>query len=208
MGHTRRTARGIAAGAAVVAAAVLGTVPAPAAEASEEAAAADMPGFLEPSDMPPDPFSTWYGAGGPSEGPHWPLCGETLVLPEANVWNAAYSTPETAAGSQVSVVLPTEAGAVTFAAQAEAAITGCEARMEQEQPDRPVTSWDHGWIDVEEGARVYGTGFQSGWGYRNQLVSVGRDGDTVTIVSWESNWGDPPVDAFKETTRTAVNRLY
>lgn len=42
---------------------------------------------------------------------------------------------------------------------------------------------DYGRVDVEEGAHVYGFG-------------------------WESNWGTAPVDAFKETTRTAVAKLY
>ncbi|WP_326676502.1 hypothetical protein [Streptomyces sp. NBC_01237] len=202
MRRGRRPAGGIVV-AAVAAALVTGAVPASAAGAAEAA----MPGFLEPSDMPPDPFSAWYWSSGPSEGPYQAICAEALVLPEGDVWNATYGTPETAGGSQVSVVFPTEAAAAGFGAQAEASIAGCEARMEQEQPSRPVTFWDHGAVAAEEGAHVYGIGFQGGWGYQNQLVSVGRDGDTVTIVSWESNWGDPPVAAFKETTRVAVNKL-
>ncbi|MCX5206191.1 hypothetical protein OG897_32895 [Streptomyces sp. NBC_00237] len=189
-----------------VAAAVLGATPAGAV--GVPSAVAQMPGFLDPSDMPPDPFSDWYGSSGPSDGPYSPLCAETVSLPQENVWNATYSTPETAGGSQVTVVLPTEAEAVAFGAQVEAAVAGCEARMEQDQPNRPVSFWDHGQLSVEEGAHVYGIGFQGGWGYQNQLVSVGRDGNTVTVVSWESNWGDPPVDAFKATTVTAVNKLH
>lgn len=206
MRHGRRPARMAVVGAAAIAAALLGTAPSSAVDAPR--APAPMPGFLDPSDMPPDPFSAWYGSSGPSEGPYWPLCGEAVSLPEENVWNASYSTPETAGGSQVSVVLPTEADAVAFGAHVEASVTGCKARMEQERPDRPVTFWDHGQLNVEEGAHVYGIGFQGGWGYQNQLVSVGRDGNTVTVVSWESNWGNPPVEAFKTTTVTAVNKLY
>ncbi|QEV64271.1 hypothetical protein CP982_40915 [Streptomyces spectabilis] len=166
-----------------------------------------MPGFLEPSDLPPDPFSAWYYSSFPTEGPHWPLC-VTSALPDSDVWHATYSTPETAGATQLSVTLPTEAEAVETAARFETEVRGCKQRMEQEDPNRPVTFWDHGGLDVEEGAHAYGIGFQGGWGYQNQLISVGRDGRTVTVVTWESNWGDPPVDAFKGTTRTAVNKLH
>ncbi|MEV0440815.1 hypothetical protein AB0I84_46870 [Streptomyces spectabilis] len=204
MNKGRRAARRAAIGGAVLAAAVLGS---PAALAADRGAAADMPGFLEPSDLPPDPFSAWYFSSFPTDGPYWPLC-VTSALPDSDVWHATYSTPETAGAAQLSVTLPTEAEAVETAARFEGEVRGCKQRMEQEDPNRPVTFWDHGGLDVEEGAHAYGLGFQGGWGYQNQLISVGRDGRTVTVVTWESNWGDPPVDAFKGTTRTAVNKLH
>ncbi|QDQ15862.1 hypothetical protein [Streptomyces spectabilis] len=204
MNKGRRAARRAAIGGAVLAAAVLG---APPALAADRGAAADMPGFLEPSDLPPDPFSAWYFSSFPTDGPLWPLC-VTSALPDSDVWNATYSTPETAGAEQLSVTLPTEAEAVQTAARFETDVRGCKQRMEQQNPNRPVTFWDHGGLDVEEGAHTYGIGFQGGWGYQNQLVSVGRDGRTVTVVTWESNWGNPPVDAFKATTRTAVNKLH
>ncbi|MFE3068518.1 hypothetical protein [Streptomyces sp. NPDC059247] len=171
------------------------------------ASAVVAPGFLDPADMPPDQFSAWYFSSYPSEGYDQALCTETLPLPEQGVWSASYSTPETGSGAQVSVVLPSEAEAVTFAAHAEQVVAGCAARREQENPGVAYTFTDHGAVVVEEGAHVYGLGFQGGWGYQNQLIGVGRDGDTVTFVTWESNWGAPPVTAFKETVRTAVNKL-
>ncbi|MEU7018921.1 hypothetical protein [Streptomyces sp. NPDC046385] len=94
------------------------------------------------------------------------------------------------------------------AALAEQSVAGCADRREEQNPNVPVAFTDHGTVAVEEGAHVYGIGFQGGWGYQNQLIGVGRDGDTVTIVTWESNWGSPPVAAFKNTVTTAVNKLH
>ncbi|MER8235244.1 hypothetical protein [Streptomyces sp. NPDC094049] len=119
----------------------------------------------------------------------------------------SFSTPEPGGGAQVSGVLASEAEAVAFAAQAEQAVAGCAARREQENPGVAYTLTDHGAVAMEEGAYVYGHAFQGGWGYQNQLIGVGCDGDTVTFVTWESNWGAPPVAAFKKTVRTAVNKL-
>ena len=44
----------------------------------------------------------------------------------------------------------------------------------------------------------------------HRLLSVGRDGRTVTVVQWGQmgDFGDAPVAAFKKTTTTAVNKLY
>ena len=43
-----------------------------------------------------------------------------------------------------------------------------------------------------------------------RLLSVGRDGRTVTVVDWGQMGGfkDAPVKAFKKTTTTAVNKLH
>ncbi|WP_107054856.1 sensor domain-containing protein [Streptomyces aureocirculatus] len=198
---------------AVAAVAALGAPSALAGEVSAGGGAgarAEQPGFLEPSDMPPDPFSAWYGTGGPAAGmPGSPRCVDgSFPFPENDLWSASYSTPETASAEQVVVVLPSEAEAAAFAERVDAALARCEATLEAEYPDRDVTYWDHGRVDVEEGAHVHGAGYQGFHGYQNILSSVGRDGAVVTIVTWESNWGSPPVAAFKETTRTAVNKLY
>ena len=42
------------------------------------------------------------------------------------------------------------------------------------------------------------------------LMSVGRDGRTVTVVQWQQlgDFTGAPVAAFKKTTTTAVNELY
>ena len=41
------------------------------------------------------------------------------------------------------------------------------------------------------------------------LFGVGRDGRTVTVVSWAEmgDLGQAPVTAFKKTTKTAVDKL-
>lgn len=189
---------------AAVGAAALATV----IGAAWPASAATAPGFLDPAEMPPDQFSAWYWASSVSEGYYEPSCADTLEVPAQDVWSAQYSTPETAGGAQVAVVLPSEAEAAQFAARAEQVVAGCAARREQQRPGVPVAFTDHGTVAVEEGAHVYGIGYEGNWGYQNQLIAVGRDGDTVTLVAWESNWGSPPVAAFKDTVTTAVNKLH
>ncbi|MEW2528058.1 sensor domain-containing protein [Streptomyces sp. NPDC047071] len=207
MTRRSRAVRRAVTGGAVLAAVVLGAPPALAAEAGVRA---QQPGFLDPSDMPPDPFSAWQWSSGPDTGVSGPsrCVDRSLAFPENDVWSATYSTPETAGAEQVVVVLPSEAEAAAFAERVDAGLSRCEATIETDYPGTEATYWDHGRVDVEEGAHVHGAGFQGNWGYHNFLVSVGRDGDTVTIVGWESNWGTPPVDVFKETTRTAVNKLH
>ncbi|MFD9483078.1 hypothetical protein ACFWBX_03575 [Streptomyces sp. NPDC059991] len=194
----RRTVGRLAVGGALMAAAVM---------TGQSAHAAEMPGMLEPSDMPPDPFSEWQYAGS-GMNDLWYCQRPGSPLPEENSWGNDYSTPETAAGYQRVYVLPSEAEAVALTGQLDAAFTGCEAYLEERRPDVDVTYNDYGLVDVEEGAHVYGFGWDGSWSRQNYLASVGRDGNTVTVVGWESNWGTAPVDAFKETTRTAVAKLY
>ncbi|MFF0220420.1 hypothetical protein [Streptomyces vinaceus] len=75
-----------------------------------------------------------------------------------------------------------------------------------------ATYHDHGTVDVEEGATLQGMHTHDSTNPErpgfNHLWGVGRDGDTVTLVLWQSYWGDPPVTEWKRTLRTAVNKLY
>ncbi|WP_060180968.1 hypothetical protein [Streptomyces sp. IMTB 1903] len=75
-----------------------------------------------------------------------------------------------------------------------------------------ATGYDHGVVDVEEGATLQGMHtFDAEAQERphfNRLGGVGRDGDTVTLVLWSGYWGEPPVNAWKKTLWTAVNKLY
>ncbi|MBD0674365.1 hypothetical protein BU198_27575 [Streptomyces sp. CBMA156] len=196
-----------------VAAALL--IAAATAQATTQAQAqATRPGMLAVTDLPPDSL-TWQG--GPSDEPGWnaePHClsdWNRNGLPEDGVWSAEFFTSETAAAFEKVIVLPTEAEAVAVAESARQYYAGCTARTQASYPGTVVTGQDHGTVDVEEGATVGGVHLRKvpAWeGYRNFLYGVGRDGNTVAIVEWESNWTQPDVPAFKETVRAAVNKLY
>ncbi|MFJ8361853.1 hypothetical protein [Streptomyces sp. NPDC093984] len=58
---------------------------------------------------------------------------------------------------------------------------------------------------------AYGLHTVTSWGASDiRLLSVGRDGRTVTVVDWGQlgDFGDAPVKAFRKTTVTAVNKLH
>ncbi|MFD0717810.1 hypothetical protein [Streptomyces globosus] len=158
------------------------------------------------SDMPKD-GTTWYGPA-PSRGWRQPACGRSWTVPETNVWNREVSTSETAAGGQNTVVFDTEAEAIAFADHARRIYAECPLNV---GPDTIRTLYDHGTVDVEEGAAVLGMRITYAFSdtYHNHLFGIGRDGATVTIVEWESNWSAPPVDHFKNVTvKNVVNRLH
>ncbi|MDQ0605565.1 hypothetical protein QF037_009998 [Streptomyces canus] len=85
------------------------------------------------------------------------------------------------------------------------------SRCEKASPDVEAESRDYGKLKVEEGAHVRGLHTETSWGANDvDLLSVGRDGRTVTVLQW-GQMGDfkgAPVTAFKKTTTTAVNKLY
>ncbi|MFI8324301.1 hypothetical protein [Streptomyces sp. NPDC085529] len=62
---------------------------------------------------------------------------------------------------------------------------------------------------MEEGAAVLGLREEAVWDsrvYHNHLFGVGRDGETVTLIEWQSDWSAPPVDYFKNTSRRGESR--
>ncbi|GGR62243.1 hypothetical protein [Streptomyces roseolus] len=180
-----------------------------------EAAAAEWrprPGMVYLSDMPKD-GTTWYGAPAVRGWNSLTACfgfwpGDQA--PEVNVWSREVATSETAAGVQNTMVFETEAEAIAFAARARQAYADCPRAYEG--PHSVVTAYDYGTVDVEEGAAVLGMREEAAGDsgvYHNHLFGVGRDGDTVTLIEWQSNWSAPPVDYFKNTTvKNVVNRLY
>ncbi|MER5712255.1 hypothetical protein [Streptomyces sp. NPDC002122] len=180
-----------------------------------EAAAVDWrsrPGMVYLSDMPKD-GTTWYGAPAARGWNNLTACfgfWPEGQAPEVNVWSREVATSETAAGIQNTVVFDTEVEAITFAARARQAYADCPRSYEG--PNNSVTAYDYGTVDVEEGAAVFGMREEALWDsgiYHNYLFGVGRDGDTVTLIEWQSNWSAPPVDYFKNTTvKNVVNRLY
>ncbi|MFG2715412.1 hypothetical protein ACGFX2_33400 [Streptomyces goshikiensis] len=202
--RTRMRGGGVVVGAAVLAVAV----------ASGPVAAADQwrprPGTLYISDLPKT--ESWRAAqvvrgwGGSYEC----LDGWPEGRPEVNVWNREFTTAETAFAQQKVVVFATEAEAIAFADTTRRNYADCA-----NGPQRPgvtATGYDHGVVDVEEGATLQGMHtFDANAPERpgfNYLWGVGRDGDTVTLALWSSYWGEPPVAAWKNTLRTAVNKLY
>ncbi|MEE1760603.1 hypothetical protein PUR53_16290, partial [Streptomyces sp. SP18BB07] len=90
-------------------------------------------------------------------------------------------------------------------------IRTCADRLEAASPDVDAEGRDYGTLPVEEGAHVRGLNTETSWGANDvALMSVGRDGRTVTVVQWQQmdDFTDAPVAAFKKTTTTAVNKLY
>ena len=81
----------------------------------------------------------------------------------------------------------------------------------EENPDITAEQKYYGKLNVEEGAHVYGVHTEATWGASDiNMFSVGRDGNTVTLVQWGQMGGfaDAQVADFKKTTVTAVNKLY
>ncbi|MEV8533247.1 hypothetical protein [Streptomyces sp. NPDC051211] len=199
----RMRARGLV--TAAVAAALL------AVASGSEAVAVEWrprPGMVYLSDMPKD-GTTWYGVPA-ARGWRSPACGRSWPVPEVNVWSRSVSTSETASGGQTTVVFQTEAEAIAFAAYARQVYADCPTNRD-DSPDTIETAYDYGAVDVEEGATVQGmrVTYTFNDNHHNHLFGVGRDGDTVTLIEWESNWSAPPVDYFKSVTvKNVVNRLY
>ncbi|MFD5916747.1 hypothetical protein ACFVYP_34270 [Kitasatospora sp. NPDC058201] len=173
-----------------------------------------QPGMIDIADLPPDSLP-WMG--GAYDEPGWNITGpcfwqyNTNDIPVESVWSAGFNTSETASVYEHAVVLPTEAEAVALAWSVRQHYEGCVDRTRAGNTGDIVTGYDHGSIAVEEGATAGGVhiAYVPYWqGYRNYLYGVGRDGNTVVLVEWESNWTQPDVPAFKETVKAAVNKLY
>lgn len=202
--HTTRTRRStrtalslLAAGAALVLAAV-------------PAAATGTPGFLEPAELPPHPASPWYAGpvtAGQPEAP--PVCvGE--ALPSISSHRAYWTEYDTNA-LQVTVVEQDEQRAAALAALLRKDLADCARRLMEQYPEITATQKYYGKLPVEEGAHVYGLHTVTEWGASDiNLLSVGRDGRTVTVVKW-GRMGDfqhARVSDFWTTTAKAVNKLY
>ncbi|MFD5156876.1 hypothetical protein ACFWMJ_02155 [Streptomyces hawaiiensis] len=196
--------------ALTVAALTAGTVlTAPAAGAAPTAAA---PKFLSASQLPPHPTSSWT-AGPVTEG--FPeglgFCVDTEGVSSYDYRHREFRTDLDTGAVQLTVVADTAALAKALAKHYDDLIRTCAERIERNDPDVRAEGRDYGSLPVEEGARVRGLHTETSWGATDiSLLSVGRDGRTVTVVSWGQmgDFGDAPVGAFKKTTTTAVNKLY
>ncbi|QES45936.1 hypothetical protein DEJ49_13095 [Streptomyces venezuelae] len=198
-----------------VAALAAGTVlTAPAAGAAPQAAVpqAAAPKFLSASQLPPHPTSSWT-AGPVTEG--FPdeigYCVSTEGVPSYDYKNRLFRTDVDTNAAQLTVVADTAAHAKALAKHYDDLVRTCAERIEKADPDVRAEGRDYGTLPVEEGARVRGLHTETSGGATDiALMSVGRDGRTVTVVKWGQmgDFGDAPVAAFKKTTTTAVNKLY
>ncbi|WP_282700444.1 hypothetical protein [Streptomyces sp. CC219B] len=203
--HTRAAAVTVLTVAGLVAGAAL-TVPAGAATGT-----ASAPRFLSASQLPPHPSSAWT-AGKVTDGipDELRLCLDEALLAYDSRYRQFHTEVDTNA-RQLNVRVGTAAKAKALATSLNKAIRTCAARIEQKDPDTEATYKSYGTIPVEEGARVHGLHTEASWGAQDiRLLSVGRDGRTVTVVEWAQmgDFGDAPVAAFKKTTKTAVNKLH
>ncbi|WP_432118074.1 hypothetical protein [Streptomyces sp. bgisy032] len=197
---TALTAAALAAGAVLTA---------PAAGAAPKAV---QPKFLSASQLPPHPSSAWT-AGPVTDGfpEELAACLGQEGLPGYDYRHRAFWTELETSAVQVTVVTGSTAKAKALAKALDDRFRTCADRIEESDPDTRAEGRYYGTLPVEEGARVRGLHTETSWGATDvSLLSVGRDGKTVTVVEWGQmgDFGDAPVGAFKKTTTTAVNKLY
>ncbi|MFV0137769.1 hypothetical protein ACLGIH_32040 [Streptomyces sp. HMX87] len=199
-----RTARIALTASAAAAALAVTAVPAAAAPS------AATPRFLAPAELPPHPTSGWYAgpvtAGQPDP---LPLCvGE--ALPSTSTHRRYWTEYDTGA-LQVTVVERTTQRAKEFAAQLRRDLADCARTLMEQYPEITAKQKYYGRLDVQEGAHVYGIHTEATWGASDiGLISVGRDGRTVTVVNWGQmgTFRHAQVADFKATTVRAVEKLH
>ncbi|MFD9110066.1 hypothetical protein [Streptomyces bottropensis] len=190
---------GLTAGSALAA----GAFPAAAAQAS------GAPKYLSASQLPPHPSSSWT-AGKIEDGVPEELrycLGDALLAYDVN--HRSFRTDLETSARQLVVVAGSAGKAKALAARLDKDFRDCVS--DSSDPDVEAEYRDLGTLPVEEGAHVHGVATVTSWGAMDiRLLSVGRDGRTVTVVDWGQMGGfkDAPVKAFKKTTTTAVNKLY
>ncbi|MDQ0584202.1 hypothetical protein [Streptomyces rishiriensis] len=177
------------------------------------AATPRQPGFLSAADLPPHPGSSWTAGritAGASPDVEADRCLGMALGDGRDSWYRDFRTDLDTSARQVSVELSSVSAAKGRFARVNQDIKSCPAWIEQADPEVEATLKDYGRLNVEEGAHVYGLHTETSWGATDiRLLSVGRDGTTVTVVDWGQlgDFGDAPVKAFKKTTVTAVNKL-
>ncbi|MFE9922583.1 hypothetical protein ACFYQA_13615 [Streptomyces sp. NPDC005774] len=184
---------------------------APATDAVPKAKAA-APKFLAASQLPPHPSSAWTAGpvtdGFPIELAH---CLGEDGIPAYDYRHRVFHTELDTGAVQATIVTGSAAKGKALAALINKRIRSCADRIERSDPEIEAEGRYYGSLPVEEGAQVHGLHTNASWGATDiHLLSVGRDGRTVTLVSWGQmgDFGDAPVAAFKKTTTKAVNKLY
>ncbi|MFI8201603.1 hypothetical protein [Streptomyces sp. NPDC085937] len=192
------TAAALAVGAAATA---------PAGAAPKKAPA---PKFLAASELPPHP--TGWTAGPVADGFPEQLAyclGEGV--PAYDYRHRLFHTDLDTTAVQVTVVTGSAAKGKALATRLNKEIRTCAVRIERTYPDVTAEGRFYGRLPVEEGATVHGLHTETSYGATDvNLLAVGRDGRTVTVVGW-GQMGDfdgAPVAAFKKTAKKAVTKLY
>ncbi|MZG14750.1 hypothetical protein GTY44_14835 [Streptomyces sp. SID5914] len=170
------------------------------------------PAFLSASQLPPHPTSSWT-AGPVTDGfsDELGLCLSTEGVPVNDYRHRRFWTDLDTGAVQLTVVTGTAAQAKALAKHYDDLIRTCADRIEESSADVEAEGRDYGTLPVEEGAHVRGLHTETSWGATDiALLSVGRDGRTVTVVKWGQmgDFRNAPVAAFKKTTSTAVAKLY
>ncbi|OEV30903.1 hypothetical protein AN219_08235 [Streptomyces nanshensis] len=171
---------------------------------------APVPGFLAAADLPPHSSSPWW-AGKVTAGLPDPeaFCVDG-ALPAGRSHHREFHTEFDTNATQVAVTAKNNTAASRLAASLRKAVAACAADWLRETPGGTASWEDYGGLAAGDGAHVYGVHTSipdSEPGVH--LFGVGRDGRTVTVVRWGEmgNLGHAPVDAFKQTTKTAVTKL-
>ncbi|MFC7218821.1 hypothetical protein ACFQLX_11660 [Streptomyces polyrhachis] len=170
------------------------------------------PTFLEPGELPPYAYSPWYAgpvtAGLPEYGV---FCAQDGVLPQRGTSHREFGTEMDTGALQVVVTTRSTDAAKRLAARLAASIRNCAATFERQIPGAWADWKDLGPVEAEDGAWTAAVATSVPESENGiALFGVGRDGATVTLVRWSQMGGfaDAPEAAFKQTTATAVNKLY
>ena len=176
-----------------------------------DAAPKPAPKFLAASELPPHPSSSWTAGKVTDGAPDNLLSCLRETLPGYDSRYRAFHTDLDTSALQLTIVVGDTGKAKALATRLNKDIRTCATQLEQADPEVEATHRDYGTLPVEEGARVHGLHIEGSWGSSDiKLLSVGRDGGTVTVVEWEQlgDFADAPVKAFRKTTTKAVDKLY
>lgn len=174
-------------------------------------AAGPAPKFLSAAQLPA--AATPWVADAVQQGlpDYGSVCTEG-VAPASGTSYRDFRTDLDTNGRQTTTVAATEAKAKALATKLKQRITGCLDRLAREYPGTVGEAFYHGRIAVEEGADVYNvdTSNPEIGNADAHLISVGRDGRTVTVLEvGHLGWTlSEEIDPFRTSTRTAVNKLY
>ncbi|MHC0432757.1 hypothetical protein ACX6XY_21625 [Streptomyces sp. O3] len=195
---------------ALTAAASLALVAVP-LSASATATETPDPAFLAAEEMPPS-YTPWTADPVADGLPEYGVPCAPDVFPSDGTRHRTFRTELDTGAEQITTVAATESEAAELLGTLRRALAGCGDYTEREYPYLDAESRFHGKVRAEEGAYVYSLdlAYPEVGATDIHLLSVGRDGRTVTLVQWGQmgDLKDAPLKDFKATTRTAVNKLY
>lgn len=163
---------------------------------------------LEAGDLPAS--STPWTAGALTAGAGDPLFCLEDVVPDRGTVRRDFRTELDTSATQLIVERNSAAAARRTVNSLRAAIENCADRFERQYPGNTADWVDYGGVAAGDGGHVYGIDSSiEGLTRDVHLFGVGRDGDVVTVVVWGQmgRLDTAPVEAFRDTTGTAVERL-